>query len=328
MIFGIDYAVVNEYVKDWPGLKAQLDFQFAFFRLTQGYNIYDNVYTIKAAAEGARSVDMLTAGWHQFDPTQSVQVQMDNFFRSWDTQKFELPPILAVESNKYQPAWALVPANQQADMLERCVEISKSRVSNPMMYTREEYWDSHVQQRPLWGTLTLWGARYVQLNSKQAPTMLTPWADGYYKFRDWPNPVGFFWQYTDKGLFPAIVVSPTNYGLNANIDLNGFSKTRADLEKLRISAAPEPEPIHDHTYLENAISTLVQRMDGIEKVDAAQAANIAAAVERINGLETAGMELEKDLTAETELGRLRTDRIKAIEDVINKAGEILRILGA
>lgn len=266
MIFGIDYAVINEYVKDYTALKPYLDFQFAFFRLTQGYNIYDNVYTIKAAAEGARSVGMLTAGWHQFDPTQSVQVQMDNFFRSWDTQKFELRPILAVESNIYQPAWALVPPGTQADMIEQCVAICKSRASDPMIYTRQEYWDSHVQQRPLWSTLLLWAARYIALNTKQAPTMLSPWSDGYRKFRDWPDNKKWTWQYTDKGLFPGIVVSPTNYSINANIDLNGFDGTRDDLEALRVDAAP----VDAITELQNEVSVLSKDLTDLKSAIAAK----------------------------------------------------------
>lgn len=247
MIFGTDFAIVNEHVKNWEAFKIPLDLQFAFFRLTQGYNIYDNVYAIKAEAEGARSVGMLTAGWHQFDPTQSVTIQMDNFCRSWDTQRFELRPILAVESgaNIY---WASVPASVQTPMLEQCVDILTKRIYAPMIYSRQEYWDSHVEPRPLWNTLIPWIARYKGINIKQAPTMLSPWADGYHKFRDWPNYDEWFWQYTDKGLFPGVVVAPNNDSVNANIDLDAFNGTREDLDALKMVSVTPPNVDLEDVY--------------------------------------------------------------------------------
>lgn len=261
MIFGTDFAIVNEYVKDWEAFKAPLDLQFAFFRLTQGYNIYDNVYAIKSQAEGARSVGMLTAGWHQFDPVQSVSVQMENFIRSWNTQKFELRPILAVESGS-RPDWAAVPANVQADMIEQCVHILTEEIYEPLIYTRENYWDNHVEQRPMWSTLKLWAARYIGINLKQAPTMLSPWSDGAYKFRDWPNYDKWFWQYTDKAKYPGIVVWPTDLVTSAAIDLDAFNGTRADLDALKM-VAPTPAPVVDLDDLYAKMDELNNRMNKV-----------------------------------------------------------------
>lgn len=60
----------------------------------------------------------------------------------------------------------------------------------PLIYTRGEWWNSHVADSPLWDKCGLWIARYH-------PSLSGPWADGKYKPRDWSE--WRFWQFSADG---------------------------------------------------------------------------------------------------------------------------------
>jgi GH25 family lysozyme M1 (1,4-beta-N-acetylmuramidase) len=57
------------------------------------------------------------------------------------------------------------------------------------IYSRQNLWDIYVSPDPYWATLKLFAARWANL--------ISPWSDGYYKFRDWN--IWKYWQFSADG---------------------------------------------------------------------------------------------------------------------------------
>jgi hypothetical protein len=95
-----------------------------------------------------------------------------------------LPPWIDVE----EPASSKYAAR---DSITNFVEVLENAgYSDPMIYTRQGYWDYNVEASNLWPQLRLAAARY-------SSALTSPWSDGRFKFRDWTD--WTFWQYSADG---------------------------------------------------------------------------------------------------------------------------------
>jgi GH25 family lysozyme M1 (1,4-beta-N-acetylmuramidase) len=101
--------------------------------------------------------------------------------------------------------------------------LNRSQGKLPIIYTRQSWWDTYVNPDPLWGQCDLWAARY-------SAYLVTPWSDGFFKFRDWDD--WKFWQYTSH-------CNGAYFGFaSKDGDLDWFNGEEADL----VEYAGQPRP--------------------------------------------------------------------------------------
>lgn len=109
--------------------------------------------------------------------------------------------------------------NQSRDYItqvtrEVAVGLGALLYAQPIVYTRQSWWDTWIKADPLWHQCDLWAARY-------ASGLTGPWSDGRYRFRDWQD--WKFWQHTDKANGPY-------YGVTSlELDLDWYNGSEAEL---------------------------------------------------------------------------------------------------
>lgn len=135
--------------------------------------------------------------------SSSATDQMTNFFRQIQTteQFTDLPkltnnkPIIALDIEESKGAdYSLV-----SSVVEESVRFLKEKGIIPFIYTRQNFWDKHVQTTPdIVKACPLWIARY-----RSTPPLSNELPNGW---EEW-----VIWQYSDRGSVP---------GIKGNVDLN------------------------------------------------------------------------------------------------------------
>jgi len=193
------YQVVN----DWNAVAQKV--KCVVNRATCG-----DYYTDTAHAShwyGAGGVGMLRSSYHVVtpaDPTNMRRIgakeQMDKFFAAMDGKGTDIPIVLDSELQRGQTKEYIT------EVTAGCIELAEKEYGKyPILYTRKTWWDYWTNQHPLFSKCELWPARY-------STTLVSPWSDGYYKFRDWTT--WRLWQWSSTGAIPGIV---------GNVDLDWFN---------------------------------------------------------------------------------------------------------
>jgi hypothetical protein len=157
---------------------------------------------------------------------------MDTFFRHIDGLEYEWGLVLDNEVSNGEENDIIT------NVVWRCFDIMKERSDPmPLNYTRQTWFDWHVDAWDDWKQYKLFAARY---DNYKYPYLTSPWSDGRYKFRDYDE--WFIWQaYADH---------PPNlqgerYGVDSkSIDLDVFNGTKEELlVYLKGDVIEPPEPL-------------------------------------------------------------------------------------
>jgi lysozyme len=230
---------------DWPAVKAA-GISFVIIKAGGVYSATGVCYQDNLLADhvaGAKSVG-IPFGLYWFFLPFPAKNQIEFYQKLIDQFNPTIQQaFIDVESNNGQNYKVIT------STLKEFVPAFSDMLHPAVIYTRQSWWDSNVTAAS-WGGYDLWASRW-------ASYLTSPWSDGHYKFRDWPD--WTFWQYQGDNNAQA-----RNYGFPGNpygdpdIDLNWFN---GDDAAFRNWAGLEQE--QEHT-LEDRVSDLEQRVTELE----------------------------------------------------------------
>lgn len=192
---------------DWQKCAAA-GVSFAAIRATVG-----NYYTDPRFTEnwqGAKDAGLLVTAYHVVTPEISVDAQMARFESVCDDYFPDLPFVLDCELSREQSLAAITKVIQGC--AQNFIDI---RGDNPIIYTRQNWWNNNVLPLVSWQKYPLWVANYTTAFTPALP-------------RDWDE--WYLWQHTSKG-------DGHKYGAESkSIDLNRMAVPLPEYPP------PEPEP--------------------------------------------------------------------------------------
>ncbi|MBA3458043.1 MAG: hypothetical protein H0T42_33480 [Deltaproteobacteria bacterium] len=197
---GIDVSY-HQGVINWNAVKAG-GIEFAFIRVSDGANFRDPKFATNWAA--AKSAGVIRGVYQFFRPTQNIQTQATILINAvgGTYQPGDLAPVIDVEADGgLAPATVASRVKQLFDLVKAGTGIA------PIIYTGKYFWRDEVGGSRTFSDSPLWIAQYTN----QCPDLPSPWTR-------WT-----FWQHTDRGRIS---------GINANVDLNKFNGTLAQLQAL------------------------------------------------------------------------------------------------
>lgn len=208
----------------------------AFIRVGSIDNATGLCYTDYQFEANVANVNVPWGGYWYFRPNWSATQQAGYFTGLLKNHKFNLLPVIDVEADVdfsvYTPK---VYADRVADFIFNTTKTLN--LSHMIIYSRQSFWDVHIEKRTGWANQDLWLARYANLQH--------PWSDGNYVPRDWKRAT--FWQYTNKGDGLGYGNGPTSNGATAaQIDLDWFDGNEADFNKY---AGVNPEPTQQEKWM-------------------------------------------------------------------------------
>ena len=189
--FGIDVSQYQGEI-NWnviDSVENKFPLHFVFIRATAGSNKVDSQF--KTNWKSTKNHHLIRGAYHYYRPNENSLQQADNFIKTVQLQKGDLPPILDIEQ---------MPKNQSIAKLkvglQRWLDIVEAHYKiKPIIYTGERYYEDFLKEE--FSEYSFWIANYnfFEENIKD----------------DW-----LFWQFTEK----ASVV-----GIYENVDLNIFNGT-------------------------------------------------------------------------------------------------------
>lgn len=178
----------------------------------------------------AKEAGLLTGVYYVTAPADSnnsrrisAEAHLDRFLRAIEGLPIDLPHTLDNELSRGVNRFGITA------LIEKCFLLTPM-VNNkfPRNYTRQSWWDKHVEPSSRWKNYPLHAARYYAGQG--------PWADGKYKFRDYDN-----WaihQYSADGNNLG-----SKFGVESDdIDLNRYNGTWEEF--LAFSGLAEQEKKH------------------------------------------------------------------------------------
>ncbi len=176
---------------------------------------------------GAGSVGKIRSCYHVVAPADtlgiriSAKVQMDRFFTVMQGKKTDIPVVLDCELSRNQTK------DYITQVIAECIQLALNEYGKyPIIYTRKTWFDYYTNPHPLFGKCDLWPARY-------STTLVSPWSDGYYKFRDWTT--WKLWQWSSTGTTPGIVGAVDQNWFNGDLsDLMDYANQRTLLQRVEV----------------------------------------------------------------------------------------------
>lgn len=200
-VFGVD---VSNYqgVIDWELIDKQ-NVDFAFIKATEGSGYVDRF--VARNLDNIADTDIICSCYHFFSFDSSGVTQAENFIKTVDKDKIQLPPVVDIEY--YGDKSKNKPSRQEAE-----------EILFPLLEKLEEYYGV----KPIIYTTLPVYYRYVAENFSDYPLWIrcTQFEPDHL---DWK-----FWQYSDKGKLEGY------YGTEPCIDLNVFNGTMEELKQLEI----------------------------------------------------------------------------------------------
>jgi lysozyme len=195
--------------------------KFVIMKASEGASYIDTKFNENYDA--SRYSDLLLGAYH-FVQEVSANAQLDLILKVIENKKLDLPFVLDCEC-KITDGKLMTSIIQNLTIGLQNVNIS------PIIYTRQNWWDPSILKWSGWSKLPLWAARYFSNAGA-----VSPWADGYYKFRDWTN--WTLWQWSADGNKRGHEFGCTS----TDIDLDYFNGSYDDLLKFCGKEVPEPPP--------------------------------------------------------------------------------------
>ncbi len=201
---GIDVSHHNGPV-DWDEV-ARAGIAFAYSKATEGAAYSDPRFS--SNWKGMRDSGLLRGAYHFFRPAHSVERQAERFLaRIGDPAPGDLPPMLDLEETSARSdEWAGIERARRTPLaLEWLERVERALGRGPIVYTRAGFIRDTLGQPGALAGYPVWLAQYT---TRRAPIVPAGWDT-------WT-----LWQYTDRGRVP---------GITANVDLDRFNGSRADL---------------------------------------------------------------------------------------------------
>lgn len=200
-IHGID---VSRYQKTihWPAVKemevSKIKIGFAFMKATEGEGRIDPQF--RRNWLHAHKAHIPRGAYHFFIASRNAKRQAQNFIRTVQLKKGDLPPVLDVETLNGTGKEAL-----QQKVKEWLTIVENHYQVKPIIYTNASFYKNYLSSA--FDEYPLWVAHYLQ---KKEPRIQ----------RDW-----VFWQHSERGRVN---------GIAARVDFNVFNGDSSDLEKLKL----------------------------------------------------------------------------------------------
>jgi lysozyme len=176
---------------------------FAFIKATEGSGYVDRF--VARNLDNIADTDIICSCYHFFSFDSSGVTQAENFIKTVDKDKIQLPPVVDIEY--YGDKSKNKPSRQEAE-----------EILFPLLEKLEE----HYGVKPIIYTTLPVYYRYVAENFSDYPLWIrcTQFEPDHL---DWK-----FWQYSDKGKLEGY------YGTEPCIDFNVFNGTMEELKQLEI----------------------------------------------------------------------------------------------
>ncbi|HSB94184.1 MAG TPA: glycoside hydrolase family 25 protein [Flavitalea sp.] len=201
-IHGIDVSKYQQVI-NWDLVKQMnvdgISIGFAFIKATEG-NVNQDRY-FKRNWSKAREAGVARGGYHFFLATKSGRTQAENFIRTVDLEKGDLPPVLDVEQT-----YGVNNTTLRARVKEWLDIVEAHYGVKPIIYTNVEFYRAHLQDE--FDGYPLWVAHYLQPRKPRI-------------YRDW-----HFWQHSESGRVN---------GIASRVDFNVFYGDSTDFKNLLIS---------------------------------------------------------------------------------------------
>jgi len=198
-IHGIDVSRY-QHIIDWPSVKAMevenVRIGFAFIKATEGNINRDRFFGRNW--DKARTAGITRGAYHFFIATKSGKTQAENFIKTVNLEKGDLPPVLDVEQAYGVPAPKL-----RERVREWLVTVENYYGVKPVLYTNVEFYARYLREE--FDDYPLWVAHYI---NRGKPRIL----------RDWHS-----WQYSETGRVDGIV---------NRVDFNVFNGDSAKFREL------------------------------------------------------------------------------------------------
>jgi lysozyme len=172
---------------------------FAFIKATEGLGRVDNNFNRNWKKIG--ETNLVRGAYHFFIATKSGKQQAENFIRTVNLGRGDLPPVLDVEQTYgVKPALLRARVKEFLDVTEAYYGVK------PIIYTNVDFYNHYLSDDMQ--AYPLWVAHYLR---KDRPRIA----------RDW-----LFWQYSETGRVN---------GINTTVDFNVFNGDSTDLQQLLIN---------------------------------------------------------------------------------------------
>lgn len=201
-IHGIDVSKYQQAI-NWEMVKGMevdgIKIGFTFIKATEGNGNQDRYF--KRNWKRSAEAGVPRGAYHFFLPTKSGRVQAENFIRSVELEKGDLPPVIDIEQT-YGVRDDLLKARVQEwlDIVEGHYGVK------PIIYTNVEFYRAHLGDE--FDGYPLWVAHYLQ---QRKPRI----------HRDW-----HFWQHSELGRVN---------GISSKVDFNVFYGDSTDFRNLLIT---------------------------------------------------------------------------------------------
>ncbi len=180
-IHGIDVSRY-QHIIDWPSVKAmeveKVRIGFAFIKATEGNISRDKFFGRNWSKTKAAGITR--GAYHFFLATKSGKTQAENFIKTVNLEKGDLPPVLDVEQAYGVPAPKL-----RERVREWLATVENYYGVKPVLYTNVDFYRLYLRDE--FDDYPLWVAHYI---NKGKPRILRNW---------------HFWQYSETGRVDGIV---------------------------------------------------------------------------------------------------------------------------
>ncbi|MEO6915055.1 MAG: GH25 family lysozyme [Chitinophagaceae bacterium] len=198
-IHGIDVSR-HQSIIDWDEVRLmqvdEIGINFAFIKATEGLNNTDKYFNRNW--KNAREAAVTRGAYHFFLATKSGKAQAENFIRTVELERGDLPPVIDVEQTYG------VSADKLRKNMKEFVETTEDYYGvKPIIYTNVDFYNHYL--KTYFDEYPLWVAHYLQTDRPRVT-------------RDWA-----FWQHSELGRVNGI--------LN-RVDFNVFNGDSTDFEKL------------------------------------------------------------------------------------------------
>lgn len=198
--FGLDVSHYQSNI-DWSNVHSMYSIypiDFVFIRATMGVASTDKLF--KKNWRGAADNNIIRGAYHFYRPDENSTAQAQNFIKTVNLKKGDLPPVLDIEN---------MPRTQSMDKLieglKNWCEIVENHYNiQPIIYSSDKYYEDFLKEH--FSSHIIWVANYNFFVQEMKP--------------EWN-----FWQFSEKAQIP---------GIKGSVDVNIFNGTKDNLKSLTL----------------------------------------------------------------------------------------------
>lgn len=200
-IHGIDVSSYQNYIH-WPAVKEMeinnIKIGFAFIKATEGLNDTDRFF--KYNWKKLKENNIPRGAYLFFLATKSGKKQAENFIKTVQLEKGDLPPVVDIEE-----MYGVSKADMQKRLTECLTVLQEHYKVTPIIYSYANFYENNLGKT--YNDYPLWIAHYFEKNNPRIS-------------RDWQ-----FWQHNEKGSVS---------GITTKVDFNVFNGDSAAFKKILV----------------------------------------------------------------------------------------------